>query len=128
MIESGSLSFFFFFLPISVVYSISGKEIHFDVVLAKWQLPLGEAIHIYKYQSSGISHQITPLRVEKQNNELQQEEADTSLCMENAQPARHCSQLPYVKRQISSSQYGNPDTQGTKHGLSMNFSWIHTYA
>lgn len=33
-----------------------GKEIHFDAVLAKWQLPLGETIHSYKYQSSGISH------------------------------------------------------------------------
>lgn len=99
MIELGSLSFF---LPsISVVYSISGKEIHFDVVLAKWQLPLGEAIHSYKYQSSGISHQITPLRVEKRNNELQQEEAGTSLCMENAQQVRHCSQPPYVNSKSS---------------------------
>lgn len=99
MIELGSLSFF---LPsISVVYSISGKEIHFDVVLAKWQLPLGEAIHSYKYQSSGISHQITPLRVEKRNNELQQEEAGTNLCMENAQQVRHCSQPPYVNSKSS---------------------------
>lgn len=99
MIELGSLSVFF--PSISVVYSISGKEIHFDVVLAKWQLPLGEAIHSYKYQSSGISHQITPLRVEKRNNELQQEEAGTSLCMENAQQVRHCSQPPYVNSKSS---------------------------
>lgn len=127
MIESGSLSFFF--LPISVVYSISGKEIHFDVILAKWQLPLGEAIHIYKYQSSGISHQITPLRVEERNNELQQEEAGTSLCMENECSAGQALfPAPLCQQQISSPQDVNPNTQGPKHGLSMNFSWIHTHA
>jgi len=76
-----------------VVYSVSGKEIHFDAVLAKWQLPLGETIHSYKCQSGGISHQITPLRVENWNIELQQEEAGEISCIEHAQRARCYSQL-----------------------------------
>lgn len=76
-----------------MVYSISGKEIHFDAVLAKWQLPLGETIHSYKYQSGGISHQTTPLRLEKRNNELQEEEASEIVCVERAQRARRGSQV-----------------------------------
>lgn len=91
-------------------FTVTRKE-HFSCLLLLWfppslgrksilmqdeqngSSPWEKPFTIYKYQSSDISHAVTPPGAESRNNEWQ-EEGEAALSAQSVLPARHCSRNP----------------------------------